>query len=126
MANEPKIAEDVKTCSHCRKEKPASCFNKSRNMHDGFHCQCKECRRIYGVTHIEQRRAYYVANRDRFKDYRVEYNRRYKSENREYLREMDRLRRQRLKAKRLKTEKTKTETSGNIQLQLIDNGESTD
>lgn len=118
--------ENVKTCSRCRIEKPVSCFTRSKSARDGFHCQCKECRRIYALAHIEQTRAYQQANSEKIKARTKEYNRRYKSENREYLRQMDRLRRQKIKAKAardvVKTDPQQlkpTDANNNNQLSLI-------
>lgn len=88
--------EHLKTCSFCGKEKPISHFYKNRNTRDGFSTRCKDCRRI---TEAVQRQAYYLANTEKIKVYRKGYNKKYKSENREYLRQMERLRRQKLRAK---------------------------
>lgn len=91
--------EGLKTCSHCRIDKPINCFNRNKNTRDGLSSQCKDCRHIYELSHIEQKRAYRRANMEKIKEYQAEYNQRYKSEHREYLRLMERLRRQKLKTK---------------------------
>lgn len=33
----------MKTCSHCRKDKPAECFHKNSASPDGKYAQCKIC-----------------------------------------------------------------------------------
>ena len=115
--------EHLKTCSFCGKEKPINHFYKNKNTRDGLSTRCKDCRHI---TEAVQRQIYYLANSEKIKVYRKEYNKKYKSENREYLRQMERLRRQKLRAKaardatkidpqQLKT----TDANNNNQLSLI-------
>jgi hypothetical protein len=40
-------AEDLKTCSTCKEEKPRSEFNKNKNRKDGLQYQCRECAKQY-------------------------------------------------------------------------------
>lgn len=115
--------EHLKTCSCCGKEKPINHFYKNRNTRDGLGTRCKDCRHI---TEAVQSQAYYLANSEKNKAYRKEYNKKYKSENREYLRQMERLRKQKIRAKAargaVKTEPQQqktTDANNNNQLSLI-------
>jgi len=115
--------EHLKICSFCGKEKPINHFYKNRNTRDGLSTRCKDCRHI---TEAVQRQTYYLANSEKIKAYRKEYNKKYKSENREYLRQMERLRKQKLRAKAAreaaKTDSLQLKTTGannNNQLSLI-------
>lgn len=40
------VTEEQKRCSHCKKTKPLSEFNKNRHCGDGFHSECKTCKNL--------------------------------------------------------------------------------
>jgi hypothetical protein len=78
----------MKTCYKCKEEKPFSDFHKNRTTKDGYHNQCKACKK-------EWRRSQYVKNKDRIR----EQTRKYKQENKEKVREYNRKYRQENKEK---------------------------
>ena len=69
----------MKTCYKCKEEKPFSDFHKNRTRKDGYHNQCKACKK-------EWRRSQYVKN----KDYYREYGRKWRQENKEKIRQKNR------------------------------------
>lgn len=47
-------SSDTKICSHCKIEKPLECFSKHKTTKDGWTYQCKECQKMYRLTHRDE------------------------------------------------------------------------
>lgn len=67
--------EQTNVCTKCGRELPLSEFYKDKNMKNGYHSWCKECRKIY-------RRKRYSSSEEVRKKY-VKYNRKYSTFGRE-------------------------------------------
>ena len=67
-----------KKCSTCKEEKLTSEFGKNRSTRDGYHNQCKLCRKNYTSRNIEdilrKSKEYYCLNREKCLDKRNTYN----------------------------------------------------
>jgi len=70
-------AEDLKTCSKCKEEKPRSEFNKSKANLDGLKYRCRECGKQYYKDNPEkikqQRKRYYKDNAEKIKQHKKQY-----------------------------------------------------
>jgi hypothetical protein len=75
---------EMKTCTKCKRELSVDMFTKNKSSKDGFHNQCKECRKKYYEKHKEQRAEYDKQYHEKHKEHYKEYNKRYRKENEEY------------------------------------------
>jgi hypothetical protein len=62
-----------KICSTCKQEKDVSEFHKDKNKKDGYHTQCKVCKREYAVNHPEFRKAWRENNKEHVNESRKEW-----------------------------------------------------
>ena len=64
---------ETKRCSKCGVEKPLSEFHRDKTHKDGYHNQCKECKKKYRAANRERLNArakeFYAANREQQKVY---------------------------------------------------------
>ena len=59
--------DDVKKCSECKMDCLKSNFHKNTKTSDGFHPQCRFCRKKYYQENLSEIKKYYLDNRDRKK-----------------------------------------------------------
>ncbi len=56
--------KQLKTCTHCHKERPISEFGLSKRAIDGHRGECKSCRNIYEKALRDGNLEYYAAQRE--------------------------------------------------------------
>ena len=78
---------DLKTCTKCNEEKPASEFNKNKATKDGLASHCKECRKAYRKANREAIREYHRNYCEEYREANRAYHRKYSKENRDARRE---------------------------------------
>jgi 5-methylcytosine-specific restriction endonuclease McrA len=76
------LAQQVKKCCVCEKNKEISLFHKNKSAKDGLAAQCKECAKAYADAHKEDRKS--------FPSSTPEYRTEYLQENKEHINELRR------------------------------------
>ena len=77
----------MKTCSHCKAEKPLTEFYKNKTRKDGLQCACKVCNRralkAYRETNREHVNQYQKEQRAKNQDYHRDLEKRYRVKHKE-------------------------------------------
>jgi len=81
----------MKTCSTCKRSKPAAEFHRCRTNHDGLNKRCKECAREFGRRHRAKHRQKVAKSKSEYASANAgkirEYQRRWRAENSEHRRQ---------------------------------------
>jgi hypothetical protein len=70
----------MKTCSTCKIEKELSEFTKDKSKRDGFHSQCKSCKKENREKNKERKKEYDRIYQKQCRERKKEYNRIYQKE----------------------------------------------